>query len=55
MAGELGCSPFHLSRTFHRTAGLSLRAYVGRLRARRAAHRLAGGARSLTELALELG
>jgi AraC family transcriptional regulator len=55
IAGELGCSPFHLSRTFHATAGLSLRAYVGRLRARRAAHRLAAGASNLTELALELG
>jgi methylphosphotriester-DNA--protein-cysteine methyltransferase len=55
LAGELGCSPFHLSRTFHRTAGLSLRAYAGRLRARRAAERLAAGARDLTRLALELG
>jgi AraC-like DNA-binding protein len=55
LAGQLACSPFHLSRTFHRTAGLSLRAYVGRLRARRAAVRLAGGARDLTRLALELG
>jgi AraC family transcriptional regulator len=55
IAGELGCSPFHLSRTFHRTAGLSLRAYIGRLRARRAAHRLAADERNLTELALELG
>jgi len=55
MAGQLGCSAFHLSRTFHRTAGLSLRAYVGRLRVRRAADRLAGGARDLTRLALELG
>jgi methylphosphotriester-DNA--protein-cysteine methyltransferase len=55
LAGELGCSPFHLSRTFHQAAGLSLRAYVGRLRARRAAHRLAAGAHDLTGLALELG
>jgi AraC family transcriptional regulator len=55
LARAFGCSPFHLSRTFHRTAGLSLRAYVGRLRARRAADRLAGGVRDLTELALELG
>jgi AraC-like DNA-binding protein len=55
LARGFGCSPFHLSRTFHRTAGMSLRAYVGRLRARRAADRLAGGVRDLTELALELG
>jgi methylphosphotriester-DNA--protein-cysteine methyltransferase len=55
LAAELGCSPFHLSRTFHRTAGLSLRAYARRLRARRAAEHLAAGARDLTRLALELG
>jgi AraC-like DNA-binding protein len=55
LARELGCSPFHLSRTFHRTAGLSLRAYAGRLRVRRAAFRLAAGARDLTQLAHELG
>ena len=55
LARELGCSPFHLSRTFHCTAGISLRAYAGRLRARRAAFRLAEGARDLTRLAHELG
>lgn len=51
----LGCSPFHLSRTFHRTAGVSLRRYLGRLRAGVAAHRLASGAGDLTDLALSLG
>jgi AraC-like DNA-binding protein len=55
LARALGCSPFHLSRTFHRTAGLSLRRYAGRLRARLAAERLAAGAPNLTELALRLG
>jgi AraC-like DNA-binding protein len=55
LAAKLGCSPFHLCRTFHRTAGLSLRRYAGRLRARVAAHRLAAGARDLTGLAFELG
>ena len=55
LARTLGCSPFHLSRTFHRTEGLSLRRYVGRLRARVAAHHLANGASNLTELALHLG
>jgi AraC family transcriptional regulator len=55
LARSLGCSPFHLSRTFHRSAGVSLRTYVGRLRARRAAHRLAAGAGDLTRLAHELG
>ena len=55
LARALGCSPFHLSRTFHRTVGLSLRRYVGRLRTRWAADRLAKGAGDLTELALGLG
>jgi AraC-like DNA-binding protein len=55
LARALGCSPFHLSRTFHGVTGVSLRAYVGRLRARRAAHRLAAGERDLSRLALELG
>jgi AraC-like DNA-binding protein len=55
LARSLGCSPFHLSRTFHRTVGVSLRRYVGRLRVRLAAGRLAAGAPDLTELALDLG
>lgn len=55
LAHTLGCSPFHLSRTFHRTEGSSLRRYVGRLRARVAAHHLANGAPDLTQLALHLG
>ena len=55
LAGILGCSSFHLSRTFHGTVGLSLRQYVKRLRARLAAERLAAGARDLTSLALDFG
>lgn len=55
LARSLDCSPFHLSRTFHDLAGLSLRRYAGRLRARAAAERLARGARDLTELALDFG
>jgi AraC family transcriptional regulator len=55
LADGLSCSPFHLSRIFHQTAGMSLRRYVGRLRANIAADRLAGGAPDLTELALDLG
>jgi methylphosphotriester-DNA--protein-cysteine methyltransferase len=55
LARALDCSPFHLSRTFHRVAGLSLRRYAGRLRTRLAADRLAAGARDLTKLALDLG
>lgn len=55
LARRLGCSPFHLSRVFPQVAGLSLRAYVSRLRARAAAERLSRGTRDLTELALHLG
>lgn len=55
LAQNLDCSPFHLSRIFHQTAGMSLRRYVSRLRATVAAERLAGGASDLTELALDLG
>ena len=55
LADVLGCSPYHLSHTFHGTAGLSLRGYVRRLKARVAAERLAADARGLTALALDLG
>jgi AraC-like DNA-binding protein len=55
LAQRLGCSPFHLSRTFHRVCGISLRRYTMRLRLALAADRLAAGSEDLTELALELG
>ena len=55
LARRLDCSPFHLSRVFPEVAGLSLRAYVARLRTRAAAERLMRGARDLTALALSLG
>lgn len=55
LARGLDCSPFHLSRTFHGVAGLSLRSYVARLRTRLAAQRMAAGERDFTELALDLG
>lgn len=49
------CSPYHLSRIFHQTAGMSLRRYVSRLRATLAADRLSSGTSDLTALALDLG
>ena len=55
LAATLGCSPFHLSRVFRETAGISLRAYVKRLRARTAAEHLSNGASDLSALALRLG
>jgi AraC-like DNA-binding protein len=55
LARQAGCSPFHLSRTFRATTGVSLRRYTARLRARAAAERLAGRDWDLTRLALDLG
>jgi AraC-like DNA-binding protein len=55
LSATLGCSPFHLSRIFPQVAGLSLRTYAARLRARAAAERLRQGARDLTAVALSLG
>ena len=55
MAGALGCSPFHLSRTFQRESGLPMRRYLDRCRLRTALERLAEGETDLTGLALDLG
>lgn len=55
LSSRLGCSPFHLSRTFHAEVGLPLRRYLARLRAHAAAERLAAGEEDLTGLALDLG
>jgi AraC family transcriptional regulator len=55
LARTLGCSPFHLSRTFSRVAGVPLRRHLDRLRLRLALERLARGAADLTDLALDLG
>ena len=55
LAAVLGCSPYHVSRTFQGTTGESLRRYVRHLRARVAADRLSDGGANLTALALDLG
>jgi AraC family transcriptional regulator len=55
LAQTLGCSPFHLCRSFSRTVGLPLRRYLDRLRLRLALDRLAAGEPDLTTLALDLG
>jgi AraC-like DNA-binding protein len=55
LARSVDCSPFHLSRIFRQTAGVSLRRYTKRLRTRIAADRLALGERNLTSIALDLG
>jgi len=55
VAKALGCSPFHLSRIFHRESGLPMRRYLDRCRLRAALERLAEGEKDLTGLALDLG
>lgn len=55
LAQTLGCSPFHLSRTFSRTVGVPLRRHLDRLRLRLSLECLAAGASDLTDLALDLG
>lgn len=55
LARALGCSPFHLCRTFSRTVGVPLRRHLDRLRLRLSLDRLADGVADLTDLALDLG
>ena len=55
VAEALGCSPYHLSRIFHRESGLPMRRYLDRCRLRTALERLAEGEKDLTGLALDLG
>ena len=55
LAAQLGCSPYHLCRTFSRAHGAPMRRYLDRLRLRLALPRLAAGEPDLTGLALDLG
>lgn len=55
LAREAGCSPFHLSRLFHRETGLTLRGFRLRLRLAAALDGLAEGEDDLTALALRCG
>jgi AraC-like DNA-binding protein len=50
-----GCSPFHLSRTFSTTTGLTIPQYTRQLRMERAAELLRSGKFNVTEAALEVG
>ena len=52
---EVGCSPFHLSRTFSRETGMSIPQYLRKLRMERAAELLQSGKCNVTEAALEVG
>jgi AraC-like DNA-binding protein len=55
IARALGCSVFHLCRSFRRATGLTLHAYRDSVRLRTALERLEDGERDLSRLALDLG
>jgi AraC family transcriptional regulator len=52
---EIGCSPFHLSRTFSQETGMTIPQYLRKLRINRAAELLAAGKHNVTEAAMEVG
>ena len=52
---EVGCSPFHLSRTFSQEMGMTIPQYLRKLRMERAAELLRYGHHNVTEAALEVG
>ncbi len=52
---RVGCSPFHLSRTFSAETGATIPQYLRRLRMERAAELLQSGKSNVTEAALEVG
>ena len=52
---EVGCSPFHLSRTFSAVTGMTIPQYTRQLRMERAAELLKSGRHNVTEAALEVG
>lgn len=51
----VGCSPFHLSRTFSAETGMTIPQYTRQLRMERAADLLKSGKFNVTEAALEVG
>ncbi len=51
----VGCSPFHLSRTFSAATGMTIPQYTRQLRMERAAELLKSGRFNVTEAALEVG
>ena len=51
----VGCSPFHLSRTFSSATGMTIPQYTRQLRMERAAELLRSGKFNVTEAALEVG
>ena len=55
VASEAGLSPFHFLRIFASVLGVTPHQYLVRCRLRRAASLLAGDARSITDVALDVG
>jgi AraC family transcriptional regulator len=55
LAGEVGCSPFHLSRVFSEITGQTIPAALRNLRIGRAASLLHASRKSITEIAFEVG
>ena len=51
----VGCSPFHLSRTFSASTGMTIPQYLRQLRMERAAELLRTGRFNVTQTALEVG
>jgi AraC-like DNA-binding protein len=52
---EVGCSPFHLSRTFSREVGMTIPQCLRKLRMECAANLLSSGKCNVTEAAMEVG
>lgn len=52
---EVGCSPFHLSRTFSTETGMTIPQYLRQLRMEKAAGLLRSGKHNVTEAAMEVG
>ncbi|MCK2218525.1 AraC family transcriptional regulator [Actinomadura sp. ATCC 31491] len=55
VARRVGCSPYHLSRVFHRETGMTLSRYRNRMRVLLALDAIEDGHRDLAGLAAELG
>lgn len=55
LAIELGHTPFHVSRVFHRATGVTLTSHRNRVRVAAAIDRIADGHDNLADLAAELG